>query len=146
MSEETDWSGPMLANFEGVISAEKACKNFTADLKLHYKEKGNYVANIHPTLTKVDIYTYSFKTSVEADNLYGYYMGKLHAYDYSNQVDQDYADSEELLWEPPCYLEISKFEKLDQDTTIDSYRTNLEYSLGLKQHGHKACNNSLATV
>jgi len=98
MKEKSDWRGPMLADFEGVIAAEHECQDFTADLRLHSKSTDVFVKKIHPELTKVDTYHFSFKTTIEGPNLHDYYLGELHAYDYSNAQDTDTKESVELLW------------------------------------------------
>lgn len=57
-------------------------------------------------MTRVDEYNFNFTTTVSGPNLYGNYYGKLQAYDADNEVDKVWDQTEEALWDPPCYLEI----------------------------------------
>lgn len=52
--------------------------------------------------------------------------------------------TEEYLWDPPCYLEVTEFSKVEQVDSLDQLRTSLEYNIFLAQHGDNACRSSSA--
>lgn len=68
------------------------------------------------------------------------------AHDTKAQQDYSWEKTSEILWAPPCYLEIDEFKKTGQVESNDQARTVLDYNIKLSQHGDQACNNSIAEV
>lgn len=137
--EESDWQGPMLATYSGQIAAEQACDDLTAQIRLRGEDETSYITAATPDLVRIDEYTYNFTITVEGPNLYGNYYAKLQAYDANNEADKVWDQTEEALWDPPCYLEIVHFDKLEQYTTVDDVNTQLSYNIEVAQHGDNAC-------
>lgn len=137
--EETDWSGPVLASYTGQISAEQSCDNLTAQLRFKEQDATNYIVAGVPELVKVDEYTFNFTTTLAAPNKYGYYHGKLQAYDNNNQVDKVWDQTIDYLWDPPCYLDITSFNKIAQVESVDNIHTQLQYNIEVAEHGDNAC-------
>jgi hypothetical protein len=75
-SEESDWSGPMLAVYSGVVQAEQSCTDLVAEVSLTTQD-GVKVITENATLTKTGTYTFNFTATVSAPNDYGYYHGAL---------------------------------------------------------------------
>lgn len=129
----------MLAAYSGQISAETSCDDVTAQLRLRAEDGTSYITAINPVLTKIDMYNFNFSTVISGPNLYGYYFGKLQAYDTNNEADKVWAQTDEYLWDPPCYLDITSFTKTDQFTSIDDLSTQLTYNVKVAEHGDNAC-------
>lgn len=119
MDELTDWTGPMVATLSGQITAETSCTGVSADLRLRSETETNYVNRTTPTLVQIDQYTYNFSTTLEGPNLYGNYSGRIAAYDSNNEADKDWEVTNQMLWDPPCYLDIVNFELIKSETTIN---------------------------
>lgn len=137
--EETDWTGPMLATYSGQVTAEQACDNVVAEIRLKGEDDSNYLNKTSIQLTKVDMYTYNFTQVIAGPNDYGYYFGKVQAYDAENEADKDYGQTSNELWDPPCYLEINKFSPTKQVTSVDGLRTQITYNIAVSEHGDNAC-------
>jgi len=137
--EESDWQGPMLATYSGQISAEQSCDNLSAQLRLRGEDETSYITAVVPELTKIDEYNFNFTTTVSGPNLYGNYYAKLQAYDQDNEVDKVWDQTEEALWDPPCYLDILKFERTNQVSSVDNIHTQLSYNIEVAEHGDNAC-------
>lgn len=137
--EESDWQGPMLATYSGQVSAEQSCDDLTAQLRLKGEDATSYLTALDLNLTRVDEYNFNFTTDIAGPNLYGNYYGKLQAYDANNEVDKVWKSTDEALWDPPCYLDIIKFEKLTQVSSVDDIHAQLSYNIEVAEHGDNAC-------
>jgi len=137
--EESNWEGPMLATYSGQISAEQSCDNLAAQLRLRGEDESSYITAAVPELNQIDEYNFNFTTTVSGPNLYGNYYAKLQAYDQDNEVDKVWAQTEQALWDPPCYLDIIKFEKQNQVSSVDNIHTQLTYNIEVAEHGDNAC-------
>lgn len=70
-TEESDWSGPMLARYSGQVTAEKSCDSVVGYLSL---KNSTYTWNFTQVeFTQVDDMTYTFDAYVATDNVYNYY-------------------------------------------------------------------------
>lgn len=144
--EESDWQGPMLATYSGEVSAETSCEDVKATISIRAEGGSSYLNKTEITLDKIDMYDYTFTTVLVAPNEYGYYYGKLNAYDANNEADKDHGQTEEHLWDPPCYLEIDNFEQLDQVSSVDQLRTQLTYTVAVSEHGDNACRDNHLSI
>ena len=129
----------MLASYSGQVAAEYTCQNLAAQLRLKGEDSTSYISAGTPEFVQLDTYTYNFTITLEGPNVYGNYFGKLQAYDASNEADKAWAQTDEFLWDPPCYLEIVNFNKIDQYTTVDDVMTQLSYNIEVAEHGDNAC-------
>lgn len=143
-TEESDWSGPMLARYTGVINAEESCDSVEAKLLLKFSNTTYNTTDVE--LTKTGVYSYSFDTTIAYDNTYGEYYGKIKAYDSSNEADKSNIQTERYLYDPPCYLEVDEFTKIDQVVSLDHTSTGLTYNAIVAQHGDNACRDTSATL
>lgn len=89
---------------------------------------------------------WTFTTSVEAPNNFGYYCGALSAYDTVNEADISDAETDCALWSPPCYLEVVSFAKIGQEESLDHMKSHLNYNIELAAHGDNACNTTTAVM
>lgn len=149
MREKSDCTGAMIATITGTLRTEVSCTDVAANVKLQSAASGTFVGNGVPTLTKTDDTThhvYTFTVDVEGTNTYGDYTAFLSGYDKLNEADKSTIKSDDSLWEPPCYLSIPSFTKLDQQTSLDGSKTDLTYGVSLGQCGSNACRDSTAKV
>ena len=145
-AEKTDWSGPMVATYTGVATAEEACNSVVVNLKIKDADTGLVIAKETQTTTKEGTYTYKFTGSVEVNNTQGWYIGEMVAYDASDDSDKDTISTLKEYWDPPCYLQINKFNKTGETTRADGTKADLSYKLALAQYGDNACRDSSAVV
>jgi len=145
--EEIDeWRGDMRATYKGVVTAEESCTSLAAKLRIKYSEGALYFNETEVELEPTgDGVTYTWEQSIDAPNVYQVYVGKIMAHDTVAAQDYDWEKTEEILWNPPCYLEIDEFKKTDQIESNDQLRTVLDYNIKLSQYGDQ-CNNSTAEV
>lgn len=64
----------------------------------------------------------------------------------NNDNEQAHLDTDLILWNPPCYVEVVDFEKTDQTDSLDQLRTVLNYHIQLDHHGDEACNSQGAKI
>lgn len=145
-AEQSDWSGPMVATYSGVVTAEQACTGVVVSLRLKDNATDIVLNKTAITPTKEGTYTYKFTGTVEVPNEQGWYKGVMLAYDESDESDKDSAWAPEQYWDPPCYLDIVKFDKTGETTRHDGTKAEISYKLGLAQHGDNACRDSQAKV
>lgn len=110
----------MLATYSGVVTAELSCVELYANLRIKTEKSMLYdnITDIELVPTG-DGYTYTWTQSIIGYNIYYSPVGKIHVKDFSNGADADHIVTEPKLWAPPCYLEVNRFEKLDQIESND---------------------------
>lgn len=115
-SEQSDWTGSMLATYSGSIYAEAACSDVAATLKFMDCETAVYLTTQSLTLVAPaeGSLIWTFTATVESLNEFGYYYGALHAFSAGNEADDETATTDCELWSPPCYLEVVNFDKTGQ--------------------------------
>lgn len=89
--EQSDYNGPMLATYSGVVTAEKACENVLVLLTLKEGSSKVSISNVTITPTKEGIYTYTFTQDIQGPNDQGWYKASIKAYDASNPSDHSFA-------------------------------------------------------
>lgn len=136
----------MLATYSGQVSAETACEELEAYISIRGEDGSSYINKTSLNLIQIDQYNYNFTQVIAAPNDYGYYYGKLTAYDANNQADKETATTSEELWDPPCYLEIDDFSLVNTVTAIDHLKTQLTYHVEVSEHGDNACRNNSMIV
>lgn len=68
------------------------------------------------------------------------------AYDESNPADKSTITLDQECWDPPCYLDVIKFNKTGEMTRHDGTKADISYKLALAQYGDNACRTSSAAV
>lgn len=148
-TEESDWTGPMLATYSGSIYAESACNNLAASIKFMDTDLAVYIVSAPVTLiapVEAGSLVWTFEVTVSAPNDFGYYFGALSAFDGTNEADIDSMNTGDFLWSPPCYLDVVSFAKTAQDVSIDKLHAQLSYNIALAAHGSNACNSTTAVL
>lgn len=146
--EEIDeWRGNILATYKGMVRAEASCTDLTATLKI---KNSTSETNFNNTLVELvptgDDLTYTWTGSLEAPNDKEDYVGRLTFVADSNDATKVNLDTANIMWTPPCYLEVLDFSKTDQTDSLDQLRTILEYHISLDHHGDEACTTESAQI
>jgi len=137
-----------VSTFTGEVYAEAACANLMATVQLMDCETSASIVSGTVTLVApaAGSLIWTFTTSVEAPNNFGYYCGALSAFDTVNEADISDAETDCALWSPPCYLEVVNFGKIGQEESLDHMKTHLDYNIELAAHGDNACNTTTSIM
>lgn len=87
-AEQSDNNGPVVATYQGTVTAEKTCKGVSANLKLIDCDNNL----VETTISVADLvfdggYSYTFTQEITGPNVKTTYKGKLIAFDSSNEAD-----------------------------------------------------------
>lgn len=135
-AEVSDYSGPMIATYSGVVTAEKSCASLSANLRIKNNSTADYYNQTDITLVPSgDGQTYTWTQTILGQNIYHSPVGKIQVWDSSNEADVSSAKTDPNLWAPPCYLVINNFEKTGQIESADQLRTVLDYNVKISHFG-----------
>ncbi len=155
--EESNWQGDMLASYSGSVFVESSCQLVDGNVTIYYKTDATAESmeqvvqvNVHE-VTKIlpsnDSNIHTFEATIPVQNVYGYYGAHVELFDATQNSDYTEIWTEEFnLWAPPCYLDVTQFEKEGQTHNLAQSRVAFDLSISLAHHGSRACNSMSALV